>query len=82
MRAPAGGICVFLKARGAHVEAGEVIAEIADPVADVRTPVRTRAAGRLFTRCLHRLVHAGDVIAKVQGTAPLPGRRKGQLMTD
>ena len=82
VRAPAGGICVFLKARGAHVEAGEVIAEIADPVADVRTPVRTRATGRLFTRCLHRLVHAGDVIAKVQGTAPLPGRRKGQLMTD
>ncbi len=82
VRTPAGGICVFLKDRGAQVEAGEVIAEIADPVADVRMPVRTRATGRLFTRCLHRLVHAGDVIAKVQGTAPLPGRRKGQLMTD
>ncbi len=82
VRAPAGGICVFLKDRGAHVEAGEVIAEIADPVANARVPVRTRAEGRLFTRCLHRLVHAGDVIAKVQGSAPLPDRRRGQLMTD
>ncbi len=82
VRTPAGGICVFLKDRGAHVEAGEIIAEIADPVADTRTPVRTCATGRLFTRCLHRLVHAGDVIAKVQGTAPLPDRRRGQLMTD
>ncbi len=82
VRAPAGGICVFLKERGVHVKAGEVIAEIADPVADTRTPVCTRVAGRLFTRCLHRLVHAGDIIAKVQGTEPLPDRRKGQLMTD
>ncbi len=82
VRTPAGGICVFLKERGAYVEAGEVIAEIANPVTDTRTPVRTRAKGRLFTRCLHRLVHAGDVIAKVQGTMPLPGRCKGQLMTD
>ncbi len=82
VRAPMGGIVVYARPRGAPVRMGEIIAQIVDPLTARRTPVTAVQTGRLFTRNLHRLVHAGDVIAKIQGTSPLPERKKGALMTD
>ncbi len=80
--APAGGIIVYRCAPGMQVQAGEVIAEILDPFSGHRVEARSPVAGRLFTRNISRLAHAGDAIAKVQGDTPLAGRRKGALMLD
>ncbi len=82
VRAPAGGIVVYERALGDQVRAGDVLGHIVDPLTGTRTPACTMQDGWLFTRNLHRFVQAGDVIAKVQGRAPLPGRKKGALMTD
>jgi len=82
VRAPAGGVLVYKRDRGVMAEPGDLLAEIVDPVSATRTPVKAASSGRLFTRNLHHFVHAGDAIAKIQGTKPLPGREKGHLMTD
>jgi hypothetical protein len=82
VRAPAGGVLVFRREKGEKVPAGAAIADILDPATGQRTPVITRAGGRLFARASHRWVLAGDVIAKVQGRTPLPDRRPGTMMTD
>ncbi len=82
VRAPTGGIIIYECPLGAMVRKGEPIAHIADPLTARRTPVKANQTGRLFTRNLHRLAHAGDVIAKIQGTSPLPERKQGALMTD
>ncbi len=82
VRAPAGGLVVFVKPLGSKVDEGETIAEILDPQTGTRTPVQTRTAGLLFTRCLQKWVMPGSVIAKIQGKTPLPDRMPGQMMTD
>jgi uncharacterized protein len=85
VKAPAGGIVVYKKELGESVAAGEVIAEIVDPLGDgegARTPVVASTGGRLFTRPRHRLAWPGAQLAKIQGQTPLPGRIPGKLMYD
>jgi uncharacterized protein len=85
VKAPAGGIVVYKKGLGDAVAAGEVIAEIVDPLgegAGARTPVVAATDGRLFTRARHKLAWPGAPLAKVQGHTPLPGRTKGKLLHD
>ena len=52
--APRSGIVVFAKAPGDWVEAGELVAEIIDPLTDSRTPLHARASGRCFARSARR----------------------------
>ena len=82
---PANGVVVFKKDLGDTVGEGDVVAEIVDvssnDASTCRTPVRTTTTGRLFTRCLTKLVRPGSHIAKVQGTEPL-AHRTGYLLTD
>jgi uncharacterized protein len=85
VKAAAGGIVVYKKELGDWVAAGEVIAEIVDPLGDgeaARTPVAAATEGRLFTRTRQRLAWPGAPIAKVQGRTPLPNRVPGKLMYD
>ena len=78
LRAPVGGMVVYKVALGERVTAGQVVAEIIDPLAEdpaaVRTPVRTIADGLFFARKIKRLARPGQAIGKIAGTVPLPSR--------
>lgn len=74
--APAGGIVVYKKNLGDTVAAGDVIAEIVDPLAppaSARTPVTARQCGRLFALRGQRLAWPGSHLGKIHGDKPLPG---------
>lgn len=83
VQAPVPGIICYRVAPGATVRAGDVIAEILDPMADdparARVPVRTGATGLVISRRLLKLARAGDALAKVAGTDPLASRQTGML---
>jgi len=85
VKAPVSGILAYRAALGATVRKGEVIAEIIDPtaedVATSRTPVLSGTDGLLFTRRTHKLVRAGDGVAKVLGREIL-AHRTGKLLED
>lgn len=78
LRAPAGGMIVYKAALGERVSAGQVVAEIIDPLAEDpasgRIPVRTITDGLFFARKIKRLARPGLAIGKVAGTRPLPTR--------
>jgi predicted deacylase len=85
VKAPVAGVIAYRAALGDHVRAGEVIAEIIDPMAEdaaqARTPVVSRANGLVFTRRTHKLARAGESIAKVVGREVL-AHRTGKLLED
>ena len=64
---PAGGILVFCASPGDYLRAGQLIAEVIDPVSDRLTPVYCTTAGLLYARSLRRMATAGMVIAHVAG---------------
>ncbi|BAP41174.1 succinylglutamate desuccinylase/aspartoacylase family protein [Pseudomonas sp. StFLB209] len=65
---PVGGLLVFCALPGEHVEAGQLIADIIDPISDAVTQVRAPQAGLLYARSLRRMATAGMVIAHIAGT--------------
>ena len=75
---PVGGLLVFCTLPGEYVEAGQLIAEVIDPISDVVTPVHAANAGLMYARSLRRMATAGMVIAHVAGTEPL---RSGYLLS-
>jgi len=81
--APSAGVVVHKKALGDWVGAGEVVAEIVDPTAaepsSARTPLTTRAEGRLFARHISRLARPGTIVCKVAGDKPLA---QGEALED
>ena len=84
LRAPAGGIVVYLKDLGAMVKPGEIIAEVIDPSAPPGTPpgiVKAETEGRFFARVAHRLVQPHAAFGKIHGTVPLKDRT-GKLLYD
>lgn len=85
VRAPVSGIVAYRRALGDQVSAGDVIADIVDPMAAdpsaARTPAATRASGFILARRDDKLVRPGQVIAKVVGREKLPGRT-GLLLED
>lgn len=64
---PVGGLLVFCAMPGEHVDAGQLIAEIIDPIGDAVTSVHALNAGLLYARSLRRMATAGMVIAHVAG---------------
>lgn len=80
VRAPVAGIVAFKAAPGDRVKAGDVVAEILDPLTGERLPVATQQTGIVFGRRTHRLVRPGDIFIKVAGAEPLDGR-EGNLLT-
>lgn len=84
VKAPTSGIVAYRVTLGDRVRAGDLIAEIVDPVAPeqekARTPVRATTDGPVWARRAHRYVRPGDVIAKIAGPAPLEGKGS-QLLT-
>ena len=65
--APLGGLLVFHARPGQYLKAGELIAEIIDPLSDQVTPLRNSQAGLLYARTARRMATAGMVVAHVAG---------------
>jgi len=66
--APVGGLLVFSVMSGQYLEAGQLIAEIIDPLSNTVTPVRNRQPGLMYARSLRRMATAGMLVAHVAGT--------------
>src|SRR5471032_52935 len=75
---PVGGLLVFCALPGEYLEAGQLIAEIIDPLTDRVTPVHCKNAGLLYARSLRRMATAGMVVAHVAGTEAY---RSGYLLS-
>ena len=86
VKAPCAGIVCYHKEIGEEVEAGEVIGEVVDLMADdVRTssqPLVARTNGVFFARVQRRLVVCGESIAKIAGREHLAFREIGHLFED
>ncbi|MBC8267920.1 MAG: succinylglutamate desuccinylase/aspartoacylase family protein [Rhodospirillaceae bacterium] len=84
IRSPGAGIVAYCKDLGDRVEAGEVIGELIDLMADdptkARTPITSKASGLFFTRMNEKLVRQGAEICKVAGKEPLEHRKAGGLL--
>ncbi|KPX42971.1 M14 family metallopeptidase [Pseudomonas syringae pv. tagetis] len=75
---PVGGLLVFCAMPGEHVEAGQLIAEVIDPISDTVTGIHALNAGLLYARSLRRMATAGMVIAHIAGTRAY---RSGYLLS-
>ncbi|WP_397451707.1 succinylglutamate desuccinylase/aspartoacylase family protein [Pseudomonas sp. NA-150] len=75
---PVGGLLVYCVQPGEYLEAGQLIAEIIDPINDRVTPIHTINPGLLYARSLRRMATAGMVIAHVAGTEAY---RSGYLLS-
>jgi hypothetical protein len=75
LKAPHPGVVVFLKEAGDAVRAGEVVAEVIDPLAASTRervhPVTAAADGLLFARSVDRFARPGRILAKIAGLKPL-----------
>ncbi|GGC81426.1 succinylglutamate desuccinylase/aspartoacylase family protein [Undibacterium terreum] len=76
--APQAGILVYQRALGEDVRAGDVIADVIDPVSGSVIQVRASVAGRFFARSAHRHVLRGMNIGKISGKTAY---RTGNLMS-
>jgi predicted deacylase len=85
VRTQVPGIVAYKVALGQQVRAGDVIAEMIDPLADdqskARIQLRTQTDGRVLSRKLTKLLPAGEAVSKIVGTKPL-AYRKGLLLED
>lgn len=84
IRAPGAGIVAYRKHLGERVEAGEVIADLIDLMADdpvnARTPIVSRASGLFFARMNEKLVRPGVELCKIAGSEPLEHRMGDDLL--
>ncbi|WP_445681894.1 succinylglutamate desuccinylase/aspartoacylase family protein [Radicibacter daui] len=78
LAAPVAGIVSYRKQLGDLVKAGEVVADIIDPVTGASTPVAATVDGPLWSRRVMKMVPAGRNIAKISGSRALEG--KGKLL--
>ncbi|WP_028102323.1 succinylglutamate desuccinylase/aspartoacylase family protein [Pseudoduganella violaceinigra] len=76
--APHAGMLVYLKEVGDKVRAGEVIADLIDPVSGDTTHLKSEVDGVLFTRLSHRYIIRGMNVAKIAGAEPF---RSGSLLS-
>lgn len=81
--ATAPGVVVFLKRPGARIAAGDVVAEIVDPLKgrgeNRATEVRSRTAGILFSINRDRFARPGRILAKIAGETPLEDKGENLL---
>lgn len=76
--APAAGFVVYKVPLGARLRAGELVAELIDPLAEDaarrRLPIHAGTAGFLYQRKRLRLVRPGQPFARIAGERPLANR--------
>jgi predicted deacylase len=76
VESPVSGLVLFDLEPGQRVIAGDRLARIIDPLAGppVEAEVTAPTSGMMFARVPPGLVRAGEVVAKIAGAEPLPGR--------
>ncbi|WP_268797568.1 succinylglutamate desuccinylase/aspartoacylase family protein [Pseudomonas huanghezhanensis] len=75
---PVGGLLVFCTLPGEYVEAGQLIAEVIDPISDAVMQIHAQNPGLMYARSLRRMATAGMVVAHIAGTDPY---RSGYLLS-
>ncbi len=76
--APVSGVIVYQVALGENVCAGDVVAQLIDPVSGDKTPVRAGTKGLLFARASSRWATAGKRVGKIAGAEII---RSGKLLS-
>jgi predicted deacylase len=75
VKAPCPGVVVFFKTPGETVAAGDVVAEVVDPLAESKgsgiTPVKAATAGMVFARSADRFARPGRILVKIAGAKAL-----------
>ena len=75
VKAPAPGVVVYRKQPGDMISAGEVVAEVVNPLPSKPVerlhPLRAAADGLLFARSTDRFARPGRILAKIAGRTPL-----------
>lgn len=78
LTAPHAGVLTFLREPGDDIAAGNVVAEVIDPVTGLTTPIRATVNGVLYARHIVRWATTGLDIGKVSGRTPM---RSGNLLS-
>ncbi|OWJ90939.1 peptidase M14 [Pseudomonas sp. A46] len=76
---PHAGVVSFLQPVGAHVEVGDPLFEVIDPLEDRHSVVHASTSGVLYVRERLRFAQPGLWLAKVAGREPI---RQGRLLSD
>jgi hypothetical protein len=76
--APHAGVIAFHKKVGEHVTAGDLVADIVDPITDRVTPVKASVSGCLYARENRRYALQGMDFCKIAGPVPF---RTGYLLS-
>ena len=75
IKAPCPGVVVFYKAAGDKVLAGDVVAEVINPLAGTSNervhPIKATTDGIVFARSVDRFARPGRILAKIAGRKPL-----------
>ncbi len=78
IKSPVPGVVVFSKQPGDSILAGDVVAEVINPLpsktAERTHPVRAAADGFLFARSADRFARPGRILAKIAGRKPLKNK--------
>jgi predicted deacylase len=77
LHAPAPGVVVFAVQVGQQVNAGDLIAEVIDPIANVSHPVKAGVSGVFYARIRDRFITAGGELGKIAGQQAF---RSGELL--
>jgi predicted deacylase len=84
--APASGVLSYAVELGQTVRNGDTVAWLVDPAAEDpasgRQAIAARSDGLVLNIRRHKYVVPGFAVARIVGSAPLPWRSEGQLMTD
>lgn len=67
LTAPTGGLLVLKAAPGDWLQAGDVFAEVINPITDQIEPIRVTQAGRVYSRSNRRMATAGMLVGNVAG---------------
>jgi len=78
VKAPHGGVVVYLRECGAKVTAGERLADLVEPMTGLVTPLLSPIDGVFYARESRRFVPAGAGVMRVAGREAL---REGNLLT-
>lgn len=78
LEAPHGGLLLFQCEPGAQVKAGQVIAQLLDPISGQSTDLLSKVDGCMFARTTFRHVQTGMGVASIAGATPF---RTGHLLS-
>ncbi|TYB89198.1 succinylglutamate desuccinylase/aspartoacylase family protein [Oceaniovalibus sp. ACAM 378] len=81
-RAPAGGLLRCFREVGEGVEAGTLLAVVADPFGETEAEVTASAPGIILGRALMPVVNEGDALYHIAATSIDPARRLERLAAD